>query len=193
MRNLLIATTMTASLYGQTESPVEGNVRSTVRVIAYEDLQCPDCAAYRRMMDEQLLPKYGDRVAFEHRDFPLAKHKWARRAAVASRHFDAIDAKLGVEFRRHMMANIATITPENFDEKLREWTKGHAADADRAVAALNDAALAKLVEADLQEGIARGVARTPTVFVNGEPFIETFTAEEISKSIDAALAAAVKK
>ena len=45
---------------------------------------------------------------------------------------------------------------------------------------------------DYQEGIARGVARTPTIFVNGEPFIETFTFEDISKSIDAALAATTK-
>ena len=32
--------------------------------------------------------------------------------------------------------------------------------------------------------MARGVAKTPTVFVNGTPFVETFTAEEISKGID---------
>jgi protein-disulfide isomerase len=48
------------------------------------------------------------------------------------------------------------------------------------------------VEQEYREGVARGVSRTPTVFVNGEPFIETFTYEEISKGIDAALAAAGK-
>ena len=40
-------------------------------------------AAFRRMLDEKLLPKYGDEVAFVHRDFPLAKHAWARQAAAA--------------------------------------------------------------------------------------------------------------
>ena len=49
--------------------------------------------------------------------------------------------------------------------------------------------LNKLVEEDFQDGVARGIARTPTVLVNGEPFIETFSVEELSKSIDAALTA----
>lgn len=193
MRTAVVAMLLSAAVYGQTEPPVEGNRQSAVRVIAYEDLQCPDCAAYRRMMDEQLLPKYRDRVAFEHRDFPLAKHKWARHAALAARYFDSINGTLGVGYRRYVMANMAAITPETFETKLRDWAMAHGVDGEKAVSALNDAGLAKLVEADLQEGIARGVARTPTVFVNGEPFIERFTAEEISKSIDAALAATTKR
>lgn len=171
------------------EGVVEGNPKSTVRVVAYESLQCPDCTTYRRMMDEQLLSKYGDRVAFEHRDFPLEKHKWSRPAAIAARYFDGVHGALGIEFRRWTMNNIRNITPETFSDKLREWAKTHGADPDKAVAALNEASLAKLVEEDYQDGVARGVARTPTVFVNGEPFIETFTVEEISKGIDAALAA----
>jgi protein-disulfide isomerase len=171
---------------------VEGNPKSAVRVIAYEDLQCPDCAVFRKMMDEHLLPKYGDRVAFEHRDFPLPKHKWARVAAIAARHFDSVSSTLGVEFRRWAMSNIASLTPENFEEKLAAWAKSHNADPVKTMASLKDEALAKAVEEDYQEGIARGVARTPTVFVNGEPFIETFTVEEISKGIDAALAATQK-
>ncbi|NWF85183.1 MAG: thioredoxin domain-containing protein, partial [Bryobacteraceae bacterium] len=56
---------------------VEGNPSSPVRVVIYEDLQCSDCAAFRKMLDEKLLPRYGSKVAFEHRDFPLAKHSWA--------------------------------------------------------------------------------------------------------------------
>ena len=170
-------------------TPVEGNPKSPVRVIAYESLQCSDCTTYRRMMDEHLLPKYGDRVAFEHRDFPLEKHKWARPAAIAARHFDTVKAVLGVEFRRWALNNIKAITPETFESQLTDWAKKNGADPAKVLAALKDEALAKLVEEDYQDGIARGVARTPTVFVNGEPFIETFTAEEISKGIDAALAA----
>ena len=36
---------------------VEGRADSPVRVVIYEDLQCPDCAVFRRMMDEKLLPR----------------------------------------------------------------------------------------------------------------------------------------
>ena len=71
------------ALGSQQQTLVEGLAESKVRVLIYEDLQCPDCAAFRRMMDEKILPRYQDRVAFVHRDFPLAKHAWARKAAVA--------------------------------------------------------------------------------------------------------------
>ena len=188
MRVLVLLSMATLTAAGA-DHPVEGNAKSPVRVVAYGSLQCSDCTAYRRMMDEHLLAKYGDRVAFEHRDFPLEKHKWARPAALAARYFDGVRPGLGVEFRRWAMNNIPNLTPETFNDKLREWAKAHGADPAKAVAALNDEALAKLVEEDYQDGIARGVARTPTVFVNGEPFIESFTVEEISKGIDAALAA----
>ena len=39
----------------------------------------------------------------------------------------------------------------------------------KAVASLNDARLAALVEEDYQDGVARGIAHTPTVLVNGRP------------------------
>jgi protein-disulfide isomerase len=67
---------------------IEGTANSPVKVLIYEDLQCPDCADLRHMLDDRLLPKYGSRVTFEHRDFPLTKHAWARKAAVAARFFD---------------------------------------------------------------------------------------------------------
>ena len=153
----------------------------------YEDLQCSDCAFFRRMMDEKLLLMYSSKAAFEHRDFPLAKHKWARKASIAARFFQEMHPELGLAFRKHAMANIRQTTVENFDERLAAFARDHGVDPLKAVAALEDARLAAWVEKDFQEGVARGVSKTPTVFVNGLPFIEQFTVEEISKGIDAAL------
>ena len=167
--------------------PVEGNPSSAVKVVIYEDLQCPDCADFRRMMDEQLLPRYGSRVAFVHKDFPLGKHAWARPAAVAGRHFASLSAELAVRFRQKLMARLKEITPENFAQKLAEFARANGADPAAAARALQDPNLAALVERDVQEGVARGVAKTPTVFVNGRPFIERFTFQELAAAIDSAL------
>jgi protein-disulfide isomerase len=52
---------------------------------------------------------------------------------------------------------------------------------------VDDPRFAAAVEKDYQEGVARGVTHTPTAFVNGAAFVETFTFEEISKAIDARL------
>ncbi|NWF84478.1 MAG: thioredoxin domain-containing protein [Bryobacteraceae bacterium] len=85
------------------------------------------------------------------------------------------------------MARRRTIQPETFEDWVREFATRNKLDAARAAASLNDPALAAAVEAEFQEGVARGIARTPTALVNGVPFIETFTVEEISQGIDQAL------
>ncbi|MBI1787145.1 MAG: thioredoxin domain-containing protein [Acidobacteria bacterium] len=167
---------------------IEGKPDSAVRVLIYEDLQCSDCAAFRRMMDDALLPRYSAKVAFVHRDFPLAKHAWARKAAIAARHFHETNPELGVAFRRHILASIKQTTEANFELGLAAFASGRGADPKRALAALEEKRLADLVEKDFQDGVARGVAKTPTVFVAGKPFVETFTVDEISKAIDQALA-----
>ena len=183
----LVAVLVFAAACSGADRIVEGTPSSPVRVVIYEDLQCPDCAVFRQMMDQRILPKYGATVAFEHRDFPLPKHKWARRAAMAGRYFESVNPKTAIEWRRYTLGHLPEINPENFSEKLTAWAKQHGADPAKVLAALEDKALAALVEEDYQDGIARGIAHTPTVLVNGEPFVETFTYEEIAGSLDKAL------
>ena len=191
MRRLLGAAILTAmSAYTAGQHLIEGAAQSAVRVVIYEDLQCPDCADFRQMMDTHLLPKYGATVTFEHRDFPLAKHAWARKAAVAARYFEETQPGLGLAWRKYAMSHQSEISADNFDERLAQFAKQNGADPAKAAAALSDARLAALIEKDFQEGVARGIAHTPTALVNGQPFIETFTVEEISKAIDSELAAA---
>jgi protein-disulfide isomerase len=181
----LLASTIAVSA----EQPlVEGRTESKVRVLIYEDLQCPDCAAFRRMMDEKLLPRFGERVAFIHRDLPLAKHAWARKAAIAARYFAGVKPELGLAYRRHIMATIQETRADNFNDKLSAFARDNEVDPAQAVAALDDERLSALVERDFQDGVARGVAKTPTVFVSGKPFIEHFSFEDISQSIEDALA-----
>ena len=163
---------------------VEGNAESSVRVLIYEDLQCPDCADFRVMLDQKLLPKYGARVAFEHRDFPLAKHAWARPAAIAARYFAGIRPELGIEFRRETLGHIKEVKATSLEQHLKAFAEKHGLMAAEVLAALQDEKLAALVEKDYQEGVARGIARTPTALVNGEPFIETIVLEEISAAIE---------
>jgi len=164
----------------------EGNSQSPVRVLIYEDLQCPDCADFEVMLTKQILPKYGMKAAFEHRDFPLPKHAWARKAALASRFFESIKPELALEYRRTTFAHQKDIAPDNFNEKLVEFAKAHGVDAEKAMAALKDPDLAAVVDKDYKEAVARGIGKTPTVLVDGEPFIEAFTFNDIAASLDKA-------
>jgi protein-disulfide isomerase len=174
---------------GASERLIEGAAGSPVRVVIYEDLQCPDCADFRKVLDEKLLPKYQAKVAFEHRDFPLAKHAWARKASIAARFVAATKVDLAIDFRRYLMGHQEEITADNFNVILVRYAVGHGIDPGKAVAALDDKQLAAAVQADFEEGVARGIAHTPTVLVNGQPFVEHFTYEEVAKAIDSELAA----
>jgi len=185
---LLVAILASAAGLSAEQPLVEGLAESKVRVLIYEDLQCSDCAVFRRMMDDKILPRYATRVAFVHRDFPLAKHAWARRAAIAARYFGDRKPELGLAYRRQIMATMKEITPDNFNSRLSQFAKDNGLDPARVLAALDDARLAALVERDFQDGVARGVVHTPTVFVNGSPFIERFSFEQISQALDDALA-----
>ena len=187
---LLSLTGMSTTGIHAQELPVEGNPSSPVRVIEYEDLACGDCANYRQMLDEHLLPKFGDRAAFVHKDFPLPKHNWAARAAVAGRFFASKDAEIALAFRRYCLFNRYEITTDNFNEKLGAFAKQHGLDPGEAVASLADKDLQQLVNRDFQEGVARGVSKTPTVYVAGKPFIEVFAVEDLSAAIEKALAGA---
>jgi len=185
---LLVAILASAAGLSAEQPLVEGLAESKVRVLIYEDLQCSDCAVFRRMMDDKILPRYATRVAFVHRDFPLAKHAWARRAAIAARYFGDHKPELGLAYRRQIMATIRETTLDNFNSRLSQFARDNGLDPAPVLAALDDAHLAALVERDFQDGVARGVVHTPTVFVNGNPFIERFSFEDVSQALDDALA-----
>ena len=188
---LVMATVLTAmSALPAAQHLTEGAAQSPVRVIIYEDLECPDCAEFRAEMDAKLLPRYSGKAAFEHHDFPLAKHPWARKAAIAARFFEETKPGLGLTYRKYSLAHIRETSPENFNACLSKFAEDHGVDGAKVVAALGDSRLAAQVEEDYQEGVARGIAHTPTVLVNGQAFVETFSIEDVAKAIDAELAAA---
>jgi protein-disulfide isomerase len=139
------------------------------------------------MLDTTLLPRFGAKVAFEHRDFPLARHAWARKAAIAARHFAGVKPELGIAWRRYILERIPDTGEATIPVRIREFARLNGADADPAVQSLGDRKLAEAVENDFQDGIARGVSRTPTIFVDGAPFIEPSTPDEIAKAIEKAL------
>ena len=169
---------------------VEGNPESSVRVVTYEDLQCKDCAWLRRKIDEQVLPVYGDRVAFEHREFPLPKHEWARQAACVARHLVTVSHGLAVAFRRDIMADMAIITLDSLPGWIRDFASDYGADAEAAVAAMSDPQIIRVVDSDANSGVERNVEKTPTVFIGQKVFIEWVPIPELVAAIDADLARA---
>lgn len=164
---------------------VEGNAASRIRVIIYEDLQCPDCAVFRKALDETLLPRYGAVVAFEHRDFPIPKHSWATEAAVAARYLHDLDPGTAAEFRRRVQGRISEINARGFRAEFSAFCRDKHLDSEKALAALMNDSYIRAVDAEFQEGVAAGIRRTPTVEVAGKTFVETIDVNELEKALDA--------
>jgi len=166
---------------------VEGNPASLVKVYIYDDLQCGDCQTLRTLLDEKILPRYGTRVAFIHRDFPLGKHDWARAAAMAGRWIYAQDPQLGIVYRREIMAEQEHITPGNLPAWLGEFADRNHLDRKGIVDALTDLRLGTLVDQDHQSGEARGVSRMPTVYVGNQAIVETVVYDDLARLLDVEL------
>ena len=62
---------------------LRGNKKASVILLEYSDYQCPFCSRVQSTI-RKLIDKYQDRVAFGYRHFPLAFHKEADEAAIAS-------------------------------------------------------------------------------------------------------------
>ena len=64
-------------------SPSRGNPTAPVTVVEFADFECPPCGRMYPQLEEAL-ETYGDRARVVFRQFPLAMHPHARRAAEAS-------------------------------------------------------------------------------------------------------------
>jgi protein-disulfide isomerase len=176
------------SAFANRNDVMEGNPASPVRVLIYEDLQCSDCARFRVLLDEKILPRYGTRVAFVHRDFPLGKHDWAVPAAIAARWVYEQSNELGIIVRREILSEQDSINSRNLKQWLVDFAYRNHLDPKGIVDSLSDRRLATLVDQDRQSAVGRGVSRAPTVFVGGQPFVETIIYDDLARALDEALA-----
>jgi protein-disulfide isomerase len=167
--------------------PVEGNPNSAVRVIAFEDLQCKDSAAWRRMLDDILLPRFAETVAFAAFDFPLKKHAWAMPAAIVSRRMSLISRTRCLDFRRYCYDHLSGITAESFPERIVAYAERAGLDSEDISISVRNPDFRKAVELDLAEGHRLDVVRTPTVIVGDERCSDVFGAGEVIAAIDKAL------
>lgn len=175
---------------------------SAVALVAFEDLQCPDCADADPLLIEAST-KYD--VPLVRRDFPLPMHNWSFEAHVMARYFDTKkDAQgkdnakalpLGEQFRRWVYANQKSINKENLRGMAARFADQHGLELPENYDPKGE--FKKLVLADYALGQQVGVIHTPTVFVvsvsqRGAPFVETLDREKLFAMIEQMLAAEKK-
>lgn len=161
------------------DDPARGDRSAPVTVVVFTDFQCPSCAAMHPVIDESL-KAYGNRVRLVVRDFPLAMHAQARKAAEAA---GAANAQgkffeyIAVLFKNQSALDVAS---------LKKYATDLGLDRARFDAALDSGQYAVEVSSDVADGEAYGVDATPTIFINGVRLLN-LTPEGIRTAIDRAL------
>lgn len=173
-----------ALLWAGDTSTLRPPADATVALIAFEDLQCPDCAAAEPILIEAAA-KY--HIPIVRRDFPLPAHNWSFQAHVMARYFDTKSLALGEEFRRWIFANQASINKENLRGMAERFADQHnielPADYDPGHK------LEQKVKDDFAAGQKIGVFHTPTVYLvsrtqRGQPFVEDVDRTSLFKMIE---------
>lgn len=151
-----------------------------VTVTEYADLQCPACRSAHGGLTKPLIEKYGTKIAYDYRHFPLASiHRHAMEAAEAAE--CAADQGAFWQFLDHTYEHQEDLS----SDALRDWAKTLGLDVELFDRCVDSHVKRKAIQASYDEGVARGVRGTPTYFVNGQQTVATM--EDMSKAIDAAL------
>lgn len=161
-------------------APGFGSEQARVTVVEFSDFQCPFCSRASGVV-HQIREKYGDRVRFVFRQFPLGMHPHAREAAEASLVAHA-QGKFW-EFHDQMFKNQGALDRAS----LEGYAKAAGLDVSGFTKALDDHKAAAQVDDDLKLGESVGVQGTPTLFVNGTRVDNAGDPEAVLGMIETAL------
>jgi protein-disulfide isomerase len=143
---------------------VLGDSLATMTVLEYGDYECPYCAAAAPVL-RQMVDQSEGRVRMVYRNFPLFEvHPHALTAALAAESTTAS----GKFWNMHYLLFEQQARLSDFD--LRKYALHVGADPDLAAGEPAQRFAGK-VQADYAAGLAAGVAGTPTLFINGEPYL----------------------
>jgi protein-disulfide isomerase len=162
------------------DAPGYGPEAATVTVVEFSDFECPYCSMAATSVNE-LKTKYGDRVRFVFRQFPLDFHKKAHLTAQASLAANA-QGKFW-EFHDKVFANQKSI--ERAD--LEKYAEEIGLDMAKFKKDLDEGTYKAAVDADLALGKEVFVGGTPTMFINGERVQNPTDVPTVSGMIDKAL------
>jgi protein-disulfide isomerase len=166
------------------DDPVRGDAAAAVTIVEFTDFQCPACAAMQPVIDD-VLKSYGSKVKLVVRDFPLAMHPNASKAAEAAnaahaqgKFFEYTD----LLFKRQKALDVPSLKKYATELGLN-----------RALfdAALDSGKFAAEVKHDIADGELYGIESTPTIFVNGIA-LRALSADALRAAIDRSLGSAQK-
>jgi protein-disulfide isomerase len=156
------------------DQPTQGPARAPVTIVEYADLECPSCAHMHEFLEDQLVPKYGDKVRVVFKEFPLVKiHQWAETAAIANECAYQIDPSKFVPYRtlifKHQNdVDAVQANASQVHELLMSYGQQVGLDGAKLASCVDSQASKARVEQGMHEGEQLSVNSTPTFYINGK-------------------------
>jgi protein-disulfide isomerase len=153
------------------DDPIVGSANSTVTVVEFGCYLCPYTAQAQPIVKE-VLAKYGDRIRFVFKDFPLP-HPESRLVSVAA----GCSLEQGKFWEFHDMlfdfqkSCKMSVDRKELEEFLRKTAEGAGLDAklfdDCLVSGRRDGE----INSDIEEGMKAHITGTPTFFINNHTIV----------------------
>lgn len=165
-----------------------------VTLIEYGDFECPGCARFYPVLKE-VKEKYGDKITFQFRHFPLtqihqnamAAHRAAEAAGKQGKFFEMHD--LLFEQRNNWIAQAGISTAQAITI-FEGYAQQLGLNVDQFKQDVSSSSINDLVQTDIKAGQDLRITSTPTFVLDGTKLDDARdTLEYFSEKIDAALAA----
>ena len=144
---------------------IKGNEKANITIIEYADFQCPACKTIQPVL-KQVLAKYGDKLKFVYRHFPLDQHKYALSAASAAE--AAGQQGKFFEYGESLYEGQDDWqSGKDIDQLFDKYAQDLGLDLAKFNADRKNSQLNSKISTDQKSGINVKVDSTPTFFING--------------------------
>ena len=182
IRLLLSEPALPVQMISADDDPVRGDANAAVTIVEFTDFQCSSCAAMQPILEE-VLKSYGNKVRLVVRDFPLAMHANALKAAEAANAANAQGKFVeytALLFKRQDALDVPS---------LKKYASEIGLNRARFDAELDSGKYLAEIKHDREDGEIYGIDSTPAIFVNGLALRE-MSVEALRALIDRGLAGA---
>lgn len=140
-----------------------GTASAPVTIVEFSDFECPFCRR-AQATTSALRAKYGDKIRWVFKDFPLNFHANAMAAHIAASCVHQQDAQKYWDYFDHLFSGQKDVLKE---ASLVSGAQKLGIDMKKFEECRNDPAVRQEIEADIAEGQEIGVNGTPAFFING--------------------------
>ncbi len=153
---------------------VRGSVNAPITIVEYGDFECPYTGGAYPVIKE-LMRQFNEKIYFVYRNFPLNDiHPHAQHAAEAAEAAAAQDKFW--QMHDYLFEHQKALD----DRHLLEYAKEVGLDIDRFKTEMSGHVYGPLINKSLKSGIDSGVEGTPTFFINGERYEDSWDLDTLT-------------